>query len=123
MLSGTPHDLNLWGTEIEMTDDELYQIFSLIAEKIHFIVKESIFILDDKNTIFNTISLYGGYKDVIEQIKKYIGEYLKTKILYFYSLSKYNGSHPESFRYHLRVLAKDDTSLIRDEKIDNILGE
>ena len=43
------------------------------------------------------------------------------KILYFYSISKHN-DHPQ-YRYHLRVLSKDDIVLVRDKKIDDILGE
>lgn len=123
VLGGTPQSLNLWGSEIEMTEDELYDIFSVIAEKVHFIVTSPSFILDGYQTRVDTIAFHNGYKDAIEHIRKYIEEDLKTKILYFYSLSKHSESYPESFRYHLRVLAKDDIVLLRDKKINDILGE
>ena len=121
VLGGTPQSLNLWGSEIEMTEDELYDIFSVIAEKVHFIVTSPSFILDGYQTRVDTIAFHNGHKDAIEHIRKYIEEDLKTKILYFYSISKHN-DHPQ-YRYHLRVLSKDDMVLVRDKKIDDILGE
>lgn len=119
VLGGTRQSVvNYFDDNEQIPDDELYTILKEISDKVYYITDSPTFdyVDNDKKVVpcrVGTLSFLN-----VEELSRLVSsEDYKNKFLIFYNLTKSQG------RYNIRLSAIDDIIQIRNNKINDILGE